>query len=342
MNYKLLGKSGLKVSEICLGTMGFGQEWKWGADKEMSLEILKAFTDAGGNFIDTANRYTEGTSEKFIGEFIRGNRDHFVIATKYSLFDNQSNPNASGNNRKNMMRSVEESLRRLQTDCIDLLYLHIWDQLTPIEEVMRGLDDLVRAGKVHYVGISDTPAWIISKGQTLSELMGWSKFVALQVEYSMLQRTPERELLPMAEHFGMSLCNWAPLAGGALTGKYLKGEKGRLPEGSKRLNERSESVTRVILKIAEETGWAPAHIALAWCRQQYASCMPIVGATKTAQLMENMGFLKVHLGAEHMQQLNDVSHIELGFPGDFYKEEGVKAVNFGGFYDRIEHPRVQP
>ncbi|MFN5210191.1 MAG: aldo/keto reductase [Bacteroidota bacterium] len=340
MKYKLLGKSGLKVSELCLGTMGFGQEWKWGADKDISFEIMKQFTDKGGNFIDTANRYTEGSSEKYIGEFMKGNRDYFVLATKYSLFDNLSNPNASGNNRKNMMRSVEESLRRLQTDFIDLLYLHIWDNLTPIDEVMRALDDLVRAGKVHYIGISDTPAWIISKGQTLAELMGWSKFITLQVEYSLLQRTPERELLPMAAHYGLTLCNWAPLAGGALTGKYLKGEKGRLPETSKRLGERAVHITQTILNISAETGHSPAHIALAWCRQNFPSCIPIVGATKAAQLLDNMGFTEVCLSSEHMQKLNEASSIELGFPGDFLKEEGVKQVTFGGFYNKIEHPQI--
>ena len=170
MIYKLLGRSGLKVSELCLGTMGFGKEWSWGADKETSLQILETFAQAGGNFIDTANRYTEGTSERIIGEFIQSNRDHFVVATKYTLHDNLTNVNASGNNRKNMMRSVEESLKRLNTEFIDLLYLHIWDRLTPIEEVMRGLDDLVRQGKVNYIGISETPAWVVGHAQLLHDL----------------------------------------------------------------------------------------------------------------------------------------------------------------------------
>lgn len=336
MKYKLLGNSGLKVSELCLGTMGFGKEWNWGADKESSFAVMESFTNAGGNFIDTANRYTDGTSEKFIGEFIQANRDHFVVATKYSLHDNQTNVNASGNNRKNMMRSVELSLKRLNTDFIDLLYLHIWDNLTPIDEVMRGLDDLVRQGKVNYIGISDTPAWIISKGQTLAELMGWSKFVALQVEYSLLQRTPERELIPMAKHFGMTVTPWAPLAGGALTGKYLKGDKGRLPDNSKRLNERAVQITQTVISIAEEIGAAPAHVALKWTMMQEFSSIPIVGATKVAQVEENLKCLEVNLTKEHIERLNEVSKIELGFPGDFLNEEGVKMVTFGGFYDKIE------
>ncbi|MFY7898575.1 MAG: aldo/keto reductase [Chitinophagaceae bacterium] len=337
MQYKLLGKTGLKVSEICLGTMGFGTEWNWGADKQTSFDILDTFVNNGGNFIDTANRYTEGTSEKFIGEFVTQNdRDYFVIATKYSLFDNLTNPNASGNNRKNLMRSVEQSLQRLNTDFIDLLYLHIWDNLTPIEEVMRALDDLISQGKVNYIGISDTPAWIISKGNTLAELMGWSQFVALQVEYSLIQRTPERELLPMAKHFGLTVTPWAPLAGGALTGKYLKGDKGRLPENSKRLNDRSIAITKEVMAIAEELGAQPSHVALKWTMQQPFSSIPIVGATKLTQLQENLAAVNITLSEQQINRLNEVSNIEMGFPHDFFNEPGVKQVNYGGFYDKIE------
>jgi aryl-alcohol dehydrogenase-like predicted oxidoreductase len=336
MKYKLLGPSGLKVSELCLGTMGFGTEWKWGADKETSFAIMDTFANAGGNFIDTANRYTDGTSEKFIGEYMAANRDHFVIATKYSLHDNLTNVNASGNNRKNMMRSVEQSLKRLNTDFIDLLYLHIWDNLTPIDEVMRALDDLVRQGKVNYVAISDTPAWIISRGQTLAELMGWSRFVALQVEYSLIQRTPERELIPMAKHYGLTVTPWAPLAGGALTGKYLKGDKGRLPENSKRLNERSVALTKTVMQIADEMGCNASHVALKWTMMQGFSSIPIVGATKVSQLEDNLGTLSVELNSEQLRRLDEASKIELGFPGDFLNEEGVRLVTYGGFYDKIE------
>lgn len=335
MNYTLLGKSGLKVSELCLGTMGFGTEWNWGADKETSFNILEAYATAGGNFIDTANRYTEGSSERFIGEYIHSNRDHFVVATKYTLHDNMTNVNASGNNRKNMKRSVEESLKRLNTDFIDLLYLHIWDNLTPIDEVMRGLDDLIRQGKVNYIAISDTQAWVISKGQTLAELMGWSQFVALQVEYSLLQRTPERELIPMANHFGMTVTPWAPLAGGALTGKYLKGEKGRLPDTSKRLNANSTRITQEVVSIAQELNVEPAHVALRWTMQQGFKCIPIIGATKVHQVAQNLACLNINLDQTHLNRLQEASKIELGFPGDFFLEEGVKTVTFGGFFDKI-------
>ena len=336
MNYKLLGRSGLKVSELCLGTMGFGKEWNWGADKETSLKILDTFANNGGNFIDTANRYTEGTSEKIIGEFIHSNRDNFIIATKYSLHDNLTNVNASGNNRKNMMRSVEESLKRLNTDFIDLFYLHIWDNLTPMDEVLRGLDDLVKQGKVNYIGISDTPAWLVSQAQTMAELMGWSRFVALQVEYSLLQRTPERELIPMAKHYNLTVTPWAPLAGGALTGKYTKGDKGRLPPESKRLNERAIKITEEVIAIANELNVQPSSVALKWTMQQGFSCIPIIGATKPEQFIENLKCLDVTLSNEHINSLNQVSKIELGFPGDFFLEDGVKNVLYGGFFDRIE------
>ena len=337
MKYKLLGRSGLKVSELCLGTMGFGTDSGWGADKESSFGIMEAFANAGGNFLDTANRYQNGTSEKIIGEFVsQKDRDFFVIATKYSLYDNLTNPNASGNNRKNMMRSVEASLKRLNTKFIDLLYLHIWDDLTPIDEIMRGLDDLVRSGKVNYIAISDTPAWMVAKANTMAELMGWSQLVALQVEYSLIQRTPERDLIPMAKHFGMTVTPWAPLAGGALTGKYLKGDKGRIKEGSKRLNDRSVAITKEVMAIAEELGVEPSHVALKWTMQKSFSSIPIAGATKLSQLEENLKTVAVVLTDEHIKKLDAVSDFELGFPGDFYKEDGVKLANFGGFWDKVE------
>ena len=337
MKYKLLGRSGLKVSELCLGTMGFGTEGGWGADKETSFEIMDAFANAGGNFLDTANIYKLGTSEKIIGEYISNHdRDYFVLATKYSLKDNVTNPNASGNNRKNMMRSVEESLKRLKTDFIDLFYLHIWDDITPIDEVMRGLDDLVKQGKINYAAISDTPAWVIAKGNTLAELMGWSQFVALQVEYSLLARTPERELIPMAKHFGITVTPWAPLGGGALTGKYLRGEPGRIKEESVRRNDRSTAITKVVIEIADELGVSPGNVALKWTTQQGFSSIPIVGATKIKQLEDNLKTVDVELSKTHLQKLDEVSAIQLGFPGDFFREDAVKMNNFGGFYDKVE------
>lgn len=337
MQYKLLGRSGLKVSEICLGTMGFGQATPWGIDEKASFDIMEAFGNAGGNFMDTANRYQDGQSEEIAGKFInQRDRDYWVVATKYSLYDNKTNPNASGNNRKNMMRSVEASLKRLQTDFIDVLYLHIWDWLTPIDEVLRGLDDLVRQGKVTYVAISDTPAWMVAKGQTLAELMGWSQFVALQIEYSLLQRTPERDLIPMAKHFGFTVTPWAPLAGGALTGKYLRNDPGRIKEGSVRLNDRAVAITKEVMAVADEIGKSPATVAMAWTMQQGFSSIPIVGATKLSQMQDNLGVLGLKITDDHMARLNAASEIDLGFPGNFYKEDGVRLANYGGFYDKVE------
>ena len=235
-----------------------------------------------------------------------------------------------------MMRSVEESLKRLNTDYIDLLYLHIWDDLTPIDEVLRGLDDLVRQGKVNYIAISDTPAWVVAKGNTLAELMGWSQFIALQVEYSLISRTPERELIPMAKHFGLTVTPWAPLGGGVLTGKYQRGEQGRIKAESKRRNDKAVEITRTVIEIADELGVSPGNVALRWTMQQGFHSIPIVGATTLSQLKDNLKAVDITLSAEYLKRLDDVSAIELGFPGDFFREEGVKTNVYGGFYDRIE------
>src|SRR5215468_732825 len=219
MQYRLLGNSGLRVSEASLGTMTFGEDWGWGTAKDESRKVYDAFREAGGNFIDTANVYTQGSSETFLGEFVSGHRESVVIATKYTNALTTNDPNAGGNQRKNMMQAVEGSLRRLKTDYIDLYWLHIWDQITPIEEVMRAFDDLVRQGKILYAGVSDMPAWLVARANTLAEWRGWTSFVGLQIEYSLIERTPERDLLPMAVSLGLGLTAWSPLAGGVLTGK---------------------------------------------------------------------------------------------------------------------------
>jgi aryl-alcohol dehydrogenase-like predicted oxidoreductase len=337
MKYKLLGRSGLKVSEICLGTMGFGTENGWGADKETSFSILDAFASEGGNFLDTANIYKLGTSEKIIGDFISSrDRDFFVIATKYSLLDNKTNPNASGNNRKNMMRSVEQSLKRLKTDFIDVLYLHIWDDITPIDEILRGLDDLVKQGKVSYIAISDTPAWQVARGNTMAEVMGWSQFIALQVEYSLLKRDAERDLIPMAKHFGMTVTPWAPLGGGALTGKYIKGDKGRIQASSVRLNERSTAITKEVMKVAEELAVPPSQVALKWTMQKNFQSIPIVGATKLTQLMENLKTISVTLSPIKLTGLMKPVKLNSDFPMISLMKMACVPNNFGGFYEQVE------
>ena len=340
MNYKLFGQSGLRVSELCLGTMGFGTEWKWGADKELSQKIFDAYANAGGNFIDTANRYTEGTSEKFVGDFIAKDRDHFVVATKYTLRDRSGDLNFAGNHRKNLMRSVKESLWRLNTDYIDVLWVHMWDTLTPTEEIMKGLEDLITRGMVHYIGISDTPAWVVSQANTMAQLRGWNQFVGLQIEYSLIQRTVEAELLPMAKAYGMTVTPWAPLAGGALTGKYLKGDKGRLPETSIRLGERSVTITKKVVEIADKLGVTASQVAINWTRQQKGqSVIPIVGATKEHQAQDVLGCLKFELPTDLINELNEVSKIELPFPQKFLAEPGVQDVLYGGVRDKMVDSR---
>lgn len=342
MKYRLLGKSGLRVSEIALGTMTFGKEWgSMGAEKDDCKKIFDVYVNAGGNFIDTANRYQEGTSEIYTGEFIAHARDSFVLATKYTL----TNPGrkgdilSSGNSRKNLVYSVEHSLKRLKTDYIDLLWLHAWDYLTPIEEVMRALDDMIRAGKVLYIGISDTPAWIVAQGNTLAELKGWTQFIALQVEYSLIQRDPERELIPMANAFEMAVTPWAALGGGALTGKYLNskkdGEPRRVPEGSKRINERNTEIAREVVKIADELGVTPAQVALNWVRQQKGTFIPIVGARKEEQMKDSLGCLNFTLPEKIMHRLNEVSKIVLGFPHDFLKEPNISDIVYSGRFNDI-------
>jgi aryl-alcohol dehydrogenase-like predicted oxidoreductase len=336
MNYKLFGKSGLRVSEIALGTMTFGTDWGWGADKEESKKIFDVYANAGGNFIDTANRYTEGTSEKYVGEFIHSDRDHFVLATKYTLFDKINDPNYSGNHRKNMMRSVNESLQRLQTDFIDVLWVHAWDFITPIDEVLRGLDDLITSGKVHYIRISDTPAWIISRANTIAELKNWSSFVGLQVEYSLLQRTPERDLIPMAREMNLALTPWAPLAGGALTGKYLKGETGRVKENSSRRNENNTEIVKKVVDIAQQLNTTPTEVALKWTMQKPFTSIPIVGATRKEQMNESVKAVSTTLPENFIQELDEVSKIELGFPHDFLASKEVQNVIYGGTYESIK------
>lgn len=339
MKYRLLGRSGLRVSELCLGTMSFGTEWGWGADRDESQKIFDTYANTGGNFLDTANRYTEGTSEKWLGEFVKADRDHFVVATKYTLRDTATgDPNKAGNHRKNMMWSVEQSLRRLDTDYIDLFWVHAWDMMTPVEEVLRGLDDLVRSGKVHYIGISDTPAWVVSKANTIAELRGWSAFAALQIEYSLLQRTPERDLLPMAKHFGLTVTPWGAIAGGALTGKYLKGETGRVPAHSIRRGDRANTLATKVLEVSEQLGVPPVQVAINWTRQrdQHLNVIPIVGASKAAQLESSLGCRDWVLSQEHISTLDAASAIELGFPHDFLTSDNVKDLVFGGKFDEIQ------
>lgn len=344
MKYKLLGRSGLRVSELSLGTMTFGTEWGWGSTKAESRKVFDAFVKRGGNFLDTANKYTEGTSEKYVGEFVAKERDSFVVATKYTLTMDPADPNASGNHRKNMVRSVEASLKRLKTDFIDLLWLHAWDYHTPVEEVMRALDDLVRAGKVHYVGNSDTPAWIVSRANTLAEWKGWSPFVALQVEYSLVERTVERELLPMARSLDLAVTPWSPLGAGLLTGKFTRKKrsgKARLTEKSDKMNERNLAIAKAVDEVADEVGKPSAQVAINWVRGGRGVMIPIVGARTAAQLKENMGYLDWTLDGEHLAKLDEASAIDPGFPHRFLNKDIIKKHVMGEKHDHIESHRKE-
>ena len=333
MHYKLLGKSGLRVSELCLGTMTFGDDWGWGAPKDESGKIFDAFAEAGGNFIDTANNYTNGTSERFVGEFTKADRDHFVIATKYTLSEFPTDPNFGGNHRKNMRRSVEGSLRRLDTDHIDLLWLHMWDGMTPVEEVMRALDDLVRAGKVLYVGISDTPAWVVSQANTLADLRGWSRFVAYQGEYSLASRAPERDILPMTQAMEMTYLPWGILEGGEMTGKY--NAPSEEPKRSTDTSERIKKIASVLMELAKETGHTPSQIAINWVRQRPYHMIPILGARTEKQLKDNLGCLDFELTQEQIACLEEASPIDLGFPHSFLGSNHVRGLIFGKTFPQI-------
>jgi aryl-alcohol dehydrogenase-like predicted oxidoreductase len=343
MRYRLLGNSGLRVSEAALGTMTFGEEWGWGSAKDEARKVYDAFREAGGNFIDTANMYTNGTSETFLGEFMKGHRESIVLGTKYTNAGPGKDPNAGGNQRKTMFQAVEASLKRLQTDYIDLYWVHIWDQMTPVEEVMRGLDDLIRQGKLLYVGISDAPAWWIAQANTLAQLRGWSPFVALQVEYSLAERTVERELTPMAKALGLGVTAWSPLAGGILSGKYhgnAPATDGRLATANVRQfkpdEQRTARIVAAVKKVAEEVGRSMAQVALAWLRYRVTPVIPIIGAKKLTQLQDNLASLDLALSAHQLKTLDEASHIELGFPHDFYARDMVRTFVYAGTRDLID------
>jgi len=332
MRFRLLGNSGLRVSELCLGTMTFGEEWGWGSSKDESRKVFEAFAEAGGNFIDTANFYTGGSSETMTGEFLGADRERWVLATKYTCNMFPKDPNGGGNHRKNMVQSVEASLKRLKTDYIDLYWLHAWDATTPVEEVMRGLDDLVRAGKVLYIGVSDTPAWEISRANTIAELRGWTPFVGLQIEYSLLERTSERDLIPMAKQMKIGLTAWSPLAAGQLTGKYSasgKADSQRLQQDAPALkDEKNLAIVETVKAVASQTGKSPAQVALNWVRQRH-EFIPIIGARRLEQVKDNLACVQWSLSEEQIRKLDDASAIDLGFPHEFLQRPRIQEVMFG-------------
>ena len=330
--YRLLGRSGLRVSPLALGTMTFGTQWGWGSDPDEAHRVFSTYIDRGGNFIDTANQYTNGVSEELIGKFATGLRDRLVIATKYTLTSDANNPNSGGNHRKSMRLSVETSLKRLATDHIDLLYLHAWDFTTGPDEILRAMDDLVRCGKVLYIGISNTPAWRVARMQVISDMRGWSPLVALQVKYNLTERSAERDLLPMAVELGLGVLPWSPLAEGILAGKYIRKSGGNaqfetsqeslrkevlLTDGS--LTERILGISVVVGEIADELERSPAQVALAWILLDPRITSPIIGARTLEQLKDNLGSLEVEFTQSQRHRLDSASAIELGYPHDYLR-----------------------
>ncbi|MFG2094819.1 aldo/keto reductase [Streptomyces sp. NPDC048612] len=341
MRYTLFGRTGLRVSELSLGAMTMGEGGGRDAAKDTGGRILDTYADAGGNFIDTANNYTGGASERLLGELLEGRRDRFVLASKYTCATRQGDVNAAGNHRKNLVRSVEASLERLRTDHLDVLWVHARDNFTPVEEVMRALDDVVRSGKVLYVGVSDWPAWEIAQANTLAELRGWTAFAGSQLRYNLLERTPERELLPQARAFDLAVLAWAPLAAGKLTGKYRRGETGRLAgaDDGATPNHREEETLTAVLEVAEQGGWSPAQVALAWLRSRPGNIIPIIAATKESQLADNLGAVGITLDADALDRLDRTSEVPLGFPHDFLRQPGVVENVYGDRWAAIEDRR---
>ncbi len=335
-----LGRSGLRVSPLCLGTMTFGTAWGWGADEATARAVFDAYVDAGGNFVDTADIYTGGQSEELVGRFVadRGLRDRLVLATKFTFNLTKGDPNAGGNGRKLIRRAVEASLRRLGTDRLDLYWLHCWDMVTPVDEVMRTLDDLVRDGKVLHVGLSDVPAWYAARAQTLAELRGLEPVVALQLEYSLVERGIERELVPAAQELGMAITPWSPLAGGFLAGKYPRdgGGEGRLAKhrGSgnpafDRMTARNYEILDVAQAVAAEVERPVSQVALAWLLGRPGVTSTIIGARSVEQLQANLGALDLALHAEQRARLDEVSKLVPGHPYLFFSDYS-QGMMYGG------------
>ncbi|WP_348673807.1 aldo/keto reductase [uncultured Abyssibacter sp.] len=338
-DYRLLGRSGLRVSPLCLGTMTFGLQAGWGSEDAEARAMVDRYVDLGGNFIDTANFYGGGGAERVLAQSIEGRREQLVIATKYSLIMRSGDPNACGNHRKNLVQSVEDSLRRLGTDYIDLMYLHVWDGLTPVDEILRAFDDLVRAGKLLYVGISDTPAWQIARMQAIAELRGWAPLIAVQIPYNLTQRTVEREYMGMAREMGLGVLPWSPLAGGVLSGKYSAADLETSGQGmdsrkainlaTGRLTPRALEIAGVVDAIAAETGRSSAQIALAWTLLNPSVTAPIIGARTLAQMQDNLAALDVELDDDQRGRLDTVSRIESCFPYDMLGPAAAARM-FGG------------
>ena len=338
MRYRLLGNSALRASEVALGTMTFGERWGWGAELAESRRMLDLFLDRGGNFVDTANNYTDGESEEQLGELLEGRRERVVLATKYTLTSRPDDPNAGGNHRKNLVQTLESSLRRLRTDRVDLLWMHMWDGITPIDEVIRALDDVVAAGKVVAIGISDTPSWVVSRAVAIAELRGWTRPSAIQLPYSLTGREAERELIPMAAGLGLAVLAWGTLDGGVLTGKYTDGPTAPRRYGDHTPNERRAKAVELVREVAAASDATTSQVCIAWvlAQRRKANLVPILGARSSGQLEENLGALAVELAPEALARLDEATAIPLGFPSSFLADDDVVQLIFGETRELID------
>lgn len=339
-DFRTLGRSGLIISPMALGAMTFGTP-RWGSPDEVSEAIFNAYVDAGGNFIDTADVYAKGRSEELVGEYIakRGLRDKLVLATKFSFNAEPGNPHAGGNGRKNLHRALEGSLRRLKTDYVDLFWMHVWDQVTPVEEVLQSLGDLVRAGKIRYFAFSDVPAWYAASAAMLARTANIPGPIALQMPYSLIERGIERDHVPAAREFGMGITPWSPLAAGFLAGKYSRDDAGKVNTGGGRLDlnlpsfqlftERNWQVLECIRAIANEAGLDMAKMSLAWALAQPGVTSLILGASKVEQLNSNLAALDLTLSPEILAKLAEASGVDLTMMDRFFSP-GLKKGVFGG------------
>jgi aryl-alcohol dehydrogenase-like predicted oxidoreductase len=339
MKYKILGRSGLRVSELCLGAMTFGEELGTGASKEVSRQIYEAYREAGGNFIDTANIYTMGTSERMLGEFIVSERDQVVLASKYSMSTHMQDPNASGNNRKNMVQGLEASLQRLNTDYLDLFWVHGWDQTTRIDEIMRGLDDLVRAGKVLHIGISNFPAWLIAQANTLAEERGLTPFTAVQMHYNLVERSIETDFFDLCKAQDMAILPWSPLAGGLLTGKFnpdaehkadADARLNKAAYGPAMLAEQRIRIAQGLVELADNMGCSPSQLALAWLlHRPEGNVIPILGARKLEQFKDNMGCLDIQLNQTQIEALDALAPPPITYPASLFQTDFYRQMMHG-------------
>jgi aryl-alcohol dehydrogenase-like predicted oxidoreductase len=342
MRYSILGRSGLRVAKMCLGTMTFGPGADWSRSEAEARSVFEAYAEAGGNFIDTANMYTGGESERIVGRLVAQDRERFVISTKYAnALPGKQDPNAAGMHRKSLTQSLDASLKRLNVDYIDLYMVHWWDFTTPVEEVHRALDDAISAGKILHIGLSDVPAWVVSRAQTFHELRGLAPIACMQLEYSLVQRSIEREHLPLASIYGIGVTAWSPMAGGILSGKYTRP---RTQSGPVRLesmqlqslNERNRGIALAVDAVADRLGVASSQVALAWVLSRGVT--PIVGATTPQQMRENLKATELVLDAQTLADLDQASAFDAGHPYNMLEWDMPMSLGYGGMFEQIDIP----